>query len=286
MNAMYMSIMKRTNIDIPIAEGRFEKRRLVPEELSIRSPNIWRVHLENVPLPWRANPEDLYRESELQKLLKVGATAVYHGKRGKRCKVLVFDKVVSMHKMFSGFVKPWMSWESAAKAAGDKDAQRACKSVSRALWGVLCQSAVKKQHWSFAEGSTETKRTARADIEILSAKPTRDRGGLDVEFRPCGEIFKGVLPQIGYNILSAARITIAQACDDLDRRGMRWRRVHTDGIVFEGSPEDLKVKPEPTPGQFWLDFKISEDLGKYKVEHQGRCTVKNSMQVEWPRADK
>lgn len=295
-NGLYPHLMTLTSRDVPTRPGKFTERVLDVDSLDYRSCDIWSgVTIENLPAPWRVNHAGKYREGELKKLLLIpGVTCE---QRGSACKILEFERgksCESMCRLFHGFVKILGQWEESAVALGLTKARSALKAISRSLWGRLSMKKRTKECWNIVPGSGSrcgsTRRCFKSTFEILSVYPIMDERGeatkLSVTTKPVDRIYEGVLPGIAYVIMSAARVKMGTVLEDMERRGLTWRRVYVDSVLFEGTVDDLADRPAAVSDseagvKYFQKYKFDKQRGNWKVEKQGSAEIIKTAKVNW-----
>lgn len=266
-NAFYPHLMQRKNCGrVPLQPGTWKRRCLRRDSLQRDSPDIWQVELQGIRAPWRSNKKNLYRESELKRLLSVFPDAAPDG---IECQTLHWEtsQCAEMAQLFEPWVKFWLEIETEAKKRKLEHATKMSKLISRCLWGVLSQRRAK-------EKSLPCTVALSADERILSLCSHRTKPGWMRlrSLRASDSLFAGMLPAVGYSILSIGRVWLCNNMKFWEDKGLRWRRAHTDGVVLELSADSPKLADV---------MKISKKVGEFKEEKTGSCYVRNCMMVHW-----
>lgn len=253
---------------VPIAPGQWIDKQLHSfEDLSTESPDLWTVKLSNVPRPWRINPKNVYRESELRALLKAHPEVKWQPR--DKFPVLHWEpgQCIQIGRLFKPFVEFWQEIEAKTKEAGLDNARKAVKTIRNCLWGKLCDCRPTKLY-------VQKDFVFDADTEFLSLRTDGERVIAETR-RGSDKIFRGVLPTVGYSILSFGRVRMCSALEHLQFRGFEWRRVHTDGAVIDLKREALE--------RLISDKRVFEEgrPGRFQVEKIGTTNVRNAMKVDW-----
>lgn len=139
------------------------------------------------------------------------------------------------------------------KKCSEKGRKR-CKLIMNALWGGL----------SMANES-------QVDLNVCGGLDLKDRGVVHVEpykksflvnVQCYTKRFKTDYARIGAFLPAYGRRVMFQ---QLQKHHKNIKRVHTDGFI---SQKKLKMD-------------VGTEIGEWKVEHEGQCSIRSAVRVEW-----
>lgn len=237
-NSQYPSIMSHSSFKVPIAKPTYH---ILDELPSVIKCGIYRVKIyNNKKKLFKNNRMDYYTNIDIIRAQKLGLEIVLV-KNGKP-NAMIYDKLITGETMFSQFVKYLYDLKKDHKLA---------KIILNSLWGSLCEKR------TYTIYSKELK-TNNIDVSISRLNEVIETNDNNYIFHCKSEkgLFKTDYARFGPFLTAKARSLISQ---HIEPHIDHIKRVHTDGFLSD--------KP--------LDIKLSNDIGKIKLEKQGHFLIKN-----------
>jgi hypothetical protein len=250
-NSAYPSILKHSGFKIPVKQGDFQR---ITEITDIIPYGIYRCVIKR---SGNYHTDKLFKFNSLNKYTH---TDIYVARKLKLDVGLIIDdeancllygagKCVNGARMFKTIIDYLYNLKLNNVKYG--------KIMMNTLWGALCEkSYVFKSVYDDKESYNIPE-----DCTILSISPT-NKGNL-VSYSKKGRYFKLSYARFGPFLTSVVRKLMT---DTIYSHKELVHRCHTDGFITQ-TPID--------------DIELSSEIGKFKIEKQGKCIIKNSMEVIW-----
>jgi hypothetical protein len=251
-NSAYGNAMKSTGFKIPIKAGNFSEFKELPDILPF---GIYRCIIEKTgnydnDKLFRFNDNNKYCHYDIYSARKLGLkiTLIIDG----QANTLQYGagKCVNASTMFKTMIEYLYDLKL-------KKVQFA-KSMLTNVWGGLCE---RNKINKVVKDSNETDFEVPSDCDIVSIRPRQD--GDMIQYARRGKLFKLSYARLAPFITANIRKFMT---DTIYPYRSHVYRCHTDSI--------LSSKPIP-------ELKLSTDIGNWKIEHQGKCVIENSMSVKW-----
>ena len=250
-NSAYASILKHSGFKVPIKQGDFKQVDKLGE---IVPYGIYRCVIT------KSGNYDTDKLFKFNSLNKYTHTDIYVARKLKLNIELIIDheancllygagKCINGARLFKTIV------DYLYKLKVDKVTYG--KIMLNTLWGALCE----KSYVFKAVYDSNEYYNIPEDCTILSISPTK-KGNL-VSYSKKGRYFKLNYARFGPFLTAVVRKLVA---DVIYPHKEIVHRCHTDGFICE---------------QPITDIKLSSEIGDFKIEHQGKCKINNSMNVEW-----
>jgi hypothetical protein len=136
------------------------------------------------------------------------------------------------------------------------------KRIISALWGSLCE----KNKYN-AVASVDKMETIPDNCNLKALYKTKT--GIQASYIKNDNIYKSDFARVGPFLTSYCRTKISETITK-NFKVENIVRIHTDGfiIVNETVPKEL----------------LASELGKFKIENEGRCIIHNTNRIDWPMA--
>ncbi len=262
-NRMYFSLYESKHLGVPMSAGEFSRIAELPSPLKF---GIYRVNIREPSGSWenplrklfRFKNNEYYTQMDVQTALDIGldvtmvmddeANVCFYRKR------LLASEIFAQYTDFVRMIEEKsLDQESYIRSA--------VKKMRNSLWGALMQKNNKTIAWSSAEAKS-------IDLENFSVDhvyPMQGENAVVVDYINYVKRFQRNWARIGPFITARARRMMYQV---LAPHAEHIHRIHTDGFV-----SDCK-----------LPLDIGSEVGQWKVEHEGECTIYHCNRVDWVEA--
>lgn len=252
-NSAYASKLKHSGFKIPIKQGEFKKITKWFDD-GVIPYGIYRCIIS------RSGDYDTDKLFKFNSLNKYTHTDIYTARNLKLNIELIVDneancllygagKCINGARMFTTIVDYLYNLKSNNVVYGKK--------MLNTLWGALSE----KSYIFKAVYDTKDYYNIPEDCTILSISPT-STGNL-VSYSKKGKYFKLNYARFAPFLTSVVRKLMV---DTIYPYREIVHRCHTDGFIIDGSIPNLP---------------LSSKIGDFKIEHQGKCKINNSMSVQW-----
>ena len=249
-NSAYAYAMQFSGFKIPIKRGDFKMLEELPEILSF---GIYCCHIEksgdyDTNKLFKFNKSNKYTHIDINVARKLKLKVNLIKNKQANCLLYGAGKCINASKMF----KTTVDYLYQLKRNDVKFAKR----ILTALWGGLCQT---KKSYKCAYNPADPI-NIDTDNVLLGIQPVV-KGDL-ILYAKKGHFYKTNYARMGPFLTAFVRKMMADA---IFPHKEHVHRCHTDSILSDVD----------------IDLKLSSDIGQWKIEHSGQCTIKNAMEVIW-----
>jgi hypothetical protein len=251
-NCAYGNVLQKSCFKIPVKAGDFTQIKELPEILPfgiyrviIKKSNTW-----NNDKLFRFNTNNKYTHTDIYVARKLGLSIELIQDGQANSLTYGAGKCVTASKMFGTLI------EYLYKMKLDKIPF--AKHMITRLWGGLCE---KNAIYKVVKDESSNPYEIPADCKIIGIKPT-GKGDL-ITYAKRGRYFKLNYARFAPFLTAYVRKIMA---DTIYPHREYVYRCHTDSILSSKPITELKLSPF---------------IGDFKIEHEGKCIIKNSMDVEW-----
>jgi len=247
-NSMYPYMM--TQLQFPTRRGEFLKLKELKEivEYGIYHIKIYPNNDTNTKKLFRFNPTNYYTHIDIKRARDLHLKMELFQDNNANCLRYITGRL-SGERIFGGFVD--YMYKLKVKYSNTSIKNR-IKSIMNKLWGALCEREIITKK--------ADKPLYLENVDIQGVIPYGDI--YMCEYAENEKIFRTNYARIGCFLTAGARTNISKRIEPIKDRVYR---IHTDGFITDGN----------------CNFELNADLGGIKNDHQGKCVVKNSMDVNW-----
>lgn len=251
-NKMYSFLLKNDRFTVPVGKGVF--KTLSQEEVDNALYFAYGIYHCKITNPhnidtrlFSYSKRTYYTHFDLTtaKALKLSIEMVGGSKN-----VLLYPKRVNSNHLFA----PFVNFMDGVYSKCSENGRKRCKLIMNALWGGLSMT-----------------NESQIDLNVCTELDLKDRGVVHVEpykksflvnVQCYTKRFKTDYARIGAFLPAYGRRKMFQL---LEQHKHHIKRVHTDGFI---SKKKLKMD-------------VGSEIGQWKVEHQGKCSIHSAVRVEW-----
>lgn len=245
-NSLYPHTM--LSLKFPASQGVFMKLNELPETISYLF--IVRASIEKGHKLFRYNKHNLYTSYDLQnaKRLKLSVELIDDD---INCLSYEKSRIIEGEHFFKPFIHYWYEMK--------KKNVPFSKLILNSLWGVLSQKdkmkyPVKRDESFYApDGYTLTKMTQQAKHDFSYE-------------------FKNQLSPFKYSYARLKPFLLSKSKSHILTSSINYH-INNETILFSHTDSLITNKP--------LNFKLSDEMGKWKLEHEGKIHIKNLKEKKW-----
>ena len=254
-NSMYSHYLSSDKFMIPYKSGEFKKLDKITN--SVYPYGIYRaiVTSTNVSLNkfFRFNKLNYYTHFDLSNATSLGFTVELIQDDQANCLLYDSKSRTYGHRAYSQTITYLFNLKNKCKYA---------KGILSALWGSMTEKNTKKISILKTQEEYE-------DIQdnCMITKITKTDTGTKVHYINSDKIFKTDYARVGPFLTAYCRLQM-QKFINTNFKLEDVIRIHTDSVTLNNSSSiDTAL--------------ISCDIGKFKIEHNGKCTIKNALNCVW-----
>lgn len=252
MNKMYSSLLKNDRFTVPTGKGVFST--LSQAEVNKAPYFAYGIYHCRISNPnnidtrlFSYSKRTYYTHFDLTTAKALGLSIEIVGGSNN---VLLYPKRVHSHHLFAPFVE---FMDGVYKKCSERGRKR-CKLIMNALWGGLSMANDARVDLN------ESRELDLKDREVVHVEPYKKSFLVNVQCYT--KRFKTDYARIGAFLPAYGRRVMFQ---QLQKHYKNIKRVHTDGFI---SQKKLKMD-------------VGTEIGQWKVEHQGKCSIHSAVRVEW-----